>query len=81
MKREFPARKKNCPQRYRDQRPGSFDDDARYKIRTKATVSFVNPDRLGNPWAINPDLASKPKDYAFRRFCSDGTLNPDPAHS
>ncbi|MGW5642294.1 golvesin C-terminal-like domain-containing protein [Saccharopolyspora sp. NPDC003752] len=41
----------------------------------------IGPDRFGNPWTINPDLVLKPKDYEFRRFCSDGTLDPDPAHS
>lgn len=39
-----------------DQRPGSFDDDGRYKIKTKATVSFVT-DSAGkvipdSQWAV-----------------------------
>ncbi len=39
-----------------DQRPASFDDDGRYKIRTKATVSFVtdNVGKIvpGSEWTV-----------------------------
>lgn len=39
-----------------DRRPASFDDDARYKIRTKITVSFVTDDNdkiiPGSEWAV-----------------------------
>jgi hypothetical protein len=38
-----------------DQRPAHFDDDGRYKIRTKATVSFVTGTTTGK---IIPDSES-----------------------